>query len=352
MEQLSTYLFSTPGSTQGTINYNNKKTYCGQQQNNWFFENKPEGEGTYSWPNGISYRGKFIDGKKHGEGTLTLSNGKEFPLEFENDKIAKNPANTPALIAMLDRSFPDSLRIAAAYALGNLAHGEKQPGTTNEINPPVDKQNQDKMAKEGAINVLVAMLNGTKTTDKSLAAGVLASLSAGNTENQNKIAELGAIPTLVNMLNSRDNECVQNAAYVIANLCDTKENRATIANKGAIPKIVELLKSSPEIRGEYKICLLSILLKMNNDKENLDKLTQTNVIPSVVALLKPGNTDQVTHHAVVLLTRLAKHQDSHTKIIKAGAIPKLRDLREIPDLDQSVTKKLDAAINILSQNKI
>ena len=54
-----------------TKKYKNGDTYVGEMKND-----KPHGQGTYTWPNGEKYVGVFKDDKKHGEGTWTYKDQK------------------------------------------------------------------------------------------------------------------------------------------------------------------------------------------------------------------------------------------------------------------------------------
>ena len=44
----------------------------------------PNGQGTYSFPNGDKYVGEWKDGIYHGQGTLTLSNGNKYVGEYKD----------------------------------------------------------------------------------------------------------------------------------------------------------------------------------------------------------------------------------------------------------------------------
>ena len=50
---------------------------------------KPNGQGTYTFPDGKKYVGKFKDGKKHGQGTTTYSTGIKYVGEFKYDTTWK-----------------------------------------------------------------------------------------------------------------------------------------------------------------------------------------------------------------------------------------------------------------------
>ena len=47
---------------------------------------KPNGQGTYTFPDGKKYEGKFKDGEFHGQGTFTSKDGGKFVGEWKDDK--------------------------------------------------------------------------------------------------------------------------------------------------------------------------------------------------------------------------------------------------------------------------
>ena len=55
---------------QGTYTFPDGKKYGGK-----FKDGKEHGKGTYTYPDGVKYEGKFKDGKEQGQGTLTTPDG-------------------------------------------------------------------------------------------------------------------------------------------------------------------------------------------------------------------------------------------------------------------------------------
>ena len=47
---------------------------------------KPNGQGTYTFPDGKKYVGKFKDGKEHGKGTYTYPDGVKYEGKFKDGK--------------------------------------------------------------------------------------------------------------------------------------------------------------------------------------------------------------------------------------------------------------------------
>ena len=55
--------------------------YVGQIENG-----EPNGQGTFTFPDGEKYVGELKDGEQHGQGTLTSKEGKKFEGEWRNNK--------------------------------------------------------------------------------------------------------------------------------------------------------------------------------------------------------------------------------------------------------------------------
>ena len=65
-------------------NFGDKDTqpkYKGQVENG-----KPNGQGTYTNPDGEKYVGEWKDGEKHSKGTFTFTDGRQNIGEYKNDK--------------------------------------------------------------------------------------------------------------------------------------------------------------------------------------------------------------------------------------------------------------------------
>ena len=56
--------------------------YEGQVENG-----KPNGQGTYTNPDGKKYVGEFKDGKPNGQGTFTFKDGRKYVGEFKDDEL-------------------------------------------------------------------------------------------------------------------------------------------------------------------------------------------------------------------------------------------------------------------------
>ncbi len=50
-------------------------------------DNRPHGEGTLTWPDGLEYSGEFKDGRREGWATVTWPDGHKYLGEYKNDKI-------------------------------------------------------------------------------------------------------------------------------------------------------------------------------------------------------------------------------------------------------------------------
>ena len=63
----------------------NDEKYIGEIENG-----KPNGQGTYTFPDGKKYEGKFKDGKEHGKGTLTTPDGFTDVGDWDDDDLYIN----------------------------------------------------------------------------------------------------------------------------------------------------------------------------------------------------------------------------------------------------------------------
>ena len=78
------YGWITSSSTLEWKGFGDKKShpiYKGDVENG-----KPNGQGTYTFPDGKKYEGKFKDGKEHGKGTYTYPDGVKYEGEWKEGK--------------------------------------------------------------------------------------------------------------------------------------------------------------------------------------------------------------------------------------------------------------------------
>ena len=66
---------------QGTGTFPNGSKYVGEHKNG-----KPNGQGTYTFASGNKYVGEFNDGNFNGHGTMTYANGNKYVGEWKNGK--------------------------------------------------------------------------------------------------------------------------------------------------------------------------------------------------------------------------------------------------------------------------
>ena len=65
---------------QGTLTLADGRKYVGQFNYGYY-----DGQGTLTWPNGQKYVGQFKDDKRNGQGTLTLADGRKYVGQFKGD---------------------------------------------------------------------------------------------------------------------------------------------------------------------------------------------------------------------------------------------------------------------------
>jgi hypothetical protein len=91
-----------------TKKYKNGDTYVGEIKND-----KPHGQGTYTWPNGEKYVGVFKNDKKHGHGTWTLKDIK-YVGEWKEDKMHGLGTTTSNAIKFIGK-FKDNERLQGTH---------------------------------------------------------------------------------------------------------------------------------------------------------------------------------------------------------------------------------------------
>jgi|ETN01SMinimDraft_4_1059930.scaffolds.fasta_scaffold46459_1 hypothetical protein len=91
-----------------TKKYKNGDTYVGEMKND-----KPHGQGTYTWPNGEKYVGVFKNDKKHGHGTWTLKDIK-YVGEWKEDKMHGLGTTTSNAIKFIGK-FKDNERLQGTH---------------------------------------------------------------------------------------------------------------------------------------------------------------------------------------------------------------------------------------------
>ena len=83
-KKLTTLFFNFESHTwQTTGDPKKDAVYVGKTYNDVF----PDGQGTYTFPDGRKYVGEWKNGKYHGQGTYTFPNGKKYIGEFKDDKM-------------------------------------------------------------------------------------------------------------------------------------------------------------------------------------------------------------------------------------------------------------------------
>lgn len=152
---------------------------------------------------------------------------------------------------------------------------------------------------------------------KAYAAGVLRCLARHGEETRLRIAKAGAVPLLVALLSSGIPLAKANAAAALGNLAHGS-SRSMVLSARPIEPLVALLEldSHPECQENAAAALGSIAV-VDETRRRIAAVPQT--IPRLVAMLRSA-TPEAKIDAARTLSRLALYIDNVVKIVEAGAI--------------------------------
>jgi serine/threonine protein kinase len=131
----------------------------------------------------------------------------------------------------------------------------------------VNERNRDRLARDGAISVLVKAIATTEDFTLKLAATASLWNLSVNDKNKRAIVEEGAVPMFVQLLQSNDVKLQNEAVGALRNLSLDEENKKVIGREGAIPPLVLLLRSNVDkIQRNSAVTLKN--LSTNNEKNS------------------------------------------------------------------------------------
>ncbi len=156
--------------------------------------------------------------------------------KHRSDQLINAGALQPLVTLLKEGS--DEAKTRAAYAIGNLAIGERQIV---------------QIVNAGALQPLESLLqDGKDSITKTMAASALGNLSANSKQRSAEIMNLGAIQLLVTL--HKDLELSQTqAAYALAKLAANSEQQsAQIFYAGALQPLVTLLREGTTLNAKHK----------------------------------------------------------------------------------------------------
>ena len=248
-----------------------------------------------------------------------LSDAKNPDAQSNVEAIAQSNAIRP-LVTLLGSMSPVAQAHAAAV-LSGLAHQSANVKRS--------------IIAEGGITPLVALLAKDNhprfgTVAKAEAASALLYLATGSPENQKQVAEAsggippqGAIKLLVNLLNENNDNARMKAAGAIAALClGSTGNQDNVDKNKGIDKLVELL--APEVGDEVRAAAAAALAVLTSQNKKIqDKVTVVGGIKPLVEMLQ-GVSEHAKEEAASAIGSLAEiHFENQVAVAEAGGIAPL-----------------------------
>lgn len=163
-----------------------------------------------------------------------------------NSEIITNEGAIKVMIRILDNAHVELQRLAAGV-LRCLAY--------------MYEPNRVNIANEGGIVHLCRLLASPSLKVQQQAAAALGNLTYRNAPNRVAVAQDGGIRPLIVLLASKSSEVQLMAATTVRNLALNDENRILIARCGGIPQLVSLLEcSKPDIQVQTAAALWNLAL--------------------------------------------------------------------------------------------
>ena len=193
---------------------------------------------------------------------------------IQTQVLIANDEGLQGLVGVINRGCPEAQE-HAALALWHLAYSN---------------ENQDAIAKAGAIPALVSMLGADRIEDESrgpeLAAVTIVRLTQGNPAVSVSVAKVGGIVPLVKLL-AMSGAAARQAAAALAELGLVADNRDAIAHAGGVKPLIMLLGSNTFGTPETAARALAHLARAEDDgvypttaHEQLELTTSNGATPS------------------------------------------------------------------------
>ncbi|KAK1445192.1 importin subunit alpha [Babesia gibsoni] len=235
-------------------------------------------------------------------------------LSLEVDPPIEEIVNTgvvPVFIEFLGRFDAPELQFEAAWAITNVASGNRQ---------------QTKVATDnGAVPKLIALLEAPKEEVREQAIWALGNIAGDSPECRDLVLGLGALkPLLFLLVNSEKESVIRNATWTISNLCRGKPKPVFEDVKPAIPYLAKLLDHTDSEVLTDACWALSYV--SDGNEEHIQAVLDSGVCPRLVHLL--ANAQPVIQTpALRTVGNIATGNDRQTQmIVDCGCIPVLYKL--------------------------
>jgi hypothetical protein len=184
------------------------------------------------------------------------------------------------------------------------------------------------IAKKGGITHLLQMLGSKFAADAKIAATTLLIPLAAEASNSIEIVKQGAVDLLLDMLNDESDSVKEAAAATMRSLAYVDENRIILADEGAIGPLVDILRDAQS--ASCKIMATRTLRNLAfNCNDNKLAIANQGGVEQLVAMLHENHVtgDMGKIVAAGVLQNLAyKIPENVMLIIEAQALPFLGDI--------------------------
>lgn len=235
-------------------------------------------------------------------------------LSLEVDPPIEEIVNTgvvPVFVEFLGRFDAPELQFEAAWAITNVASGNRQ---------------QTKVATDnGAVPKLITLLEAPKEEVREQAIWALGNIAGDSPECRDLVLGLGALKPLLFLLMNSDRESViRNATWTVSNLCRGKPKPVFEDVKPAIPYLAKLLDHS-DIEVLTDACWALSYISDGNE-EHIQSVLDSGVCPRLIHLLAHAQP-VIQTPALRTVGNIATGNDRQTQIIvDCGCIPVLYKL--------------------------
>lgn len=247
-------------------------------------------------------------------------------------------------MAIEDRNRTQAVSFGALTPLFKLAAASESVEVQREVcaalrNLSLSEDNKVAMVLSGALAPLTTLVHSGDVEVAHQACGVLANL-AEVVENQGRMVKEGMLQHAKFVLRAKSVDVQREALRTIANMAAEYAYTGELAAAGALIPLAAALQHSPDHLSQRFAAMGVANLSTNAD--NIARIAQDGVVPSLVALAGGRGSDKsaataVTddldsqRYAVFALTNVASTRATQAQLVESGALPLLASLLHHPD---------------------
>lgn len=186
------------------------------------------------------------------------------------------------------------------------------------------------IAAAAGVAPMVALVRDGSAVAKTHACGALAAIVLKCPDSQQQILEANGLPPITAALRLGDAAVQQNVVALLASLSRLQSTQQAIINTGVIPTLVALLKGGASNETLMHVCLtLANLADQNVDSQN--RIAKAGALPLLITLLEAGKAPDAVATALARLS--AGHDANRAEVTRLGGIPRLIALLAVINVD-------------------